>query len=252
MTAQPRQPHGVSTGGQYTTKTHAEADITLDQANWGDDEGLDVPDDFEAADIAADWYSGGDATMQFQSTGTITPDGVDDWRRTAAETDDPDPARLVAYMEQKATEDGVALDNEQFLRSLGAYDVSYEDLETMWDDYRAECNNHRGPMRPDEWAYNRGEQFDIANPPAPPVGTMIDTDRARSLPSYTEVEVEFTHIEGKTYRLMARDMARYGRRNRHLSRRFTNLDSGTEVFIGGDDAPRGEPPFTSIRVSKHG
>lgn len=31
MTAQPRQPHGVSTGGQYTNKTHAEAEgVVLD------------------------------------------------------------------------------------------------------------------------------------------------------------------------------------------------------------------------------
>ena len=31
MPNQPRQPHGVSTGGQYTTKTHAEANITLSE-----------------------------------------------------------------------------------------------------------------------------------------------------------------------------------------------------------------------------
>lgn len=250
MTTTNRQPAGVPTGGQFATKSHAEVDISLDPANWGDGEDLSVPEPWEASDIAKDWYSGGDATMQFTSTGAITPDGVDAWRRTAAETDDPDPARLVAYLEAEALKDGIALDDEQFLKALNAYDVSYEDLETMWDDYRDQCNK-TGSMRPDEWAYLRGEEFDIANPPAPPVGTMIDTDRARALPSYTEVEVEFAHIEGKTYRLMARDMARYGRRNRHLSRRFTNLDSGTEVFIGGDDAPRGEPPFTSIRISKH-
>lgn len=250
MTASNRQPKGVPVGGQFATQTHSEVDISLDPANWGDGEELGVPDDWEAADIARDWYSGGDATMQFQSTGTVTPDGVDAWRRTAAETDDPDPARLVQYLEQKAAEDGIALDNEQFMKSLNAYSVTMEDLEAMWDDYRSECNR-KGSMRPDEWAYLRGEEFDVANPPAPPVGTMIDTDRARALPSYTEVEAEFTHMEGRKFRLMARDMARYGRRNRHLSRRFTNLDTGTEVFVGGDDAPRGEPPFTSIRISKH-
>ena len=35
MPNQPRQPHGVSTGGQYTTKTHAEADVTLDVGDVG-------------------------------------------------------------------------------------------------------------------------------------------------------------------------------------------------------------------------
>jgi hypothetical protein len=79
----------------------------------------------------------------------------------------------------------------------------------------------------------------------------------------------FDVTDDREFRLMARDLPRFtgpppgsdyrlDRRPRddsHLSRRFTNLTTGSEVFLGGDDgmnSPSSTVHLTSIRVSAHG
>jgi len=97
------------------------------------------------------------------------------------------------------------------------------------------------------------EELDaIARSCAP--GDHIDWQVARALPSYTEVDAEFTVMPGRTFRLMARDLPRG---DEPVERRFTNLDTGWEVFvppdgrISFDRVPAGEPMFQSIVVAKN-
>jgi hypothetical protein len=85
-------------------------------------------------------------------------------------------------------------------------------------------------------------------------GDHIDWQVARALPTYTKVAAEFTVMPGRTFRLMARDLPRG---YEPVERRFTNLDTGTEVFlppdglIPPDRTPAGEPMFRSIVVTKN-
>lgn len=79
----------------------------------------------------------------------------------------------------------------------------------------------------------------------PPV---LDHVAARRLPSYTEVSAEFSVIPGRRFRLMARGMpAGPGDSN---PRRFTNLDTGTEVFVPADGAGGdGRPLFAHVEIA---
>lgn len=70
------------------------------------------------------------------------------------------------------------------------------------------------------------------------VGDEVDHRVARALPNYTEVEAEFSVMPGRTFRLMARDIPRIGS---DWHRRFTNLDTGTEVFLAADGNDQDDP-----------
>jgi len=86
------------------------------------------------------------------------------------------------------------------------------------------------------------------------VGDVIDWQLARALRSYTEVEAIFTSVPDRTFRLMARDLPRGN--GDSVERRFTNLDTGSEVFLASDGRvpagcfSAGEPLFQRIVVTK--
>jgi len=109
-----------------------------------------------------------------------------------------------------------------------------------------------GPGGIREW-YKDGEFV------PPPIGTEIDVNEARALPSYVEVMATFDTTGDREFRLMARDLPRYSDEEHptdsRISRRFTNLDTGFEVFLGGENgvnSPSGTVNWTKIRVSAHG
>lgn len=109
-----------------------------------------------------------------------------------------------------------------------------------------------GPGGIREW-YEDGEFV------PPPIGTEIDVNEARALPSYTEVMATFDATGDREFRLMARGLPRYSDAEHptdsRLSRRFTNLDTGFEVFVGGEDGMNSLSStvnLTRIRVSAHG
>jgi hypothetical protein len=86
------------------------------------------------------------------------------------------------------------------------------------------------------------------------VGDPVDWEVARALPSYTEVEAEFAVMPGRKFRLMARDLPQGPG---GPERRFTNLTTGSEVFVppdglvstsGGEEA--GQPMFLRMVVTK--
>ena len=103
-----------------------------------------------------------------------------------------------------------------------------------------------GPGRIREW-FKDGEFV------PPPIGTEINIAEARALPSYVEVMATFEPTGDREFRLMARDMPRYTSSEHptdsRVARRFTNLDTGFEVFVGGED---GQTNLTKIRVVSHG
>ncbi len=109
-----------------------------------------------------------------------------------------------------------------------------------------------GPGGIREW-YENGEFV------PPPVGTEIDVAEARALPSYVEVMATFDSTGDREFRLMARDLPRYSddehSTDARIARRFTNLDTGFEVFVGGENSMNSDVAtvnLTSIRVSAHG
>jgi hypothetical protein len=88
----------------------------------------------------------------------------------------------------------------------------------------------------------------------PPIGTKITVAEARALPSYVEVMAAFESTGDREFRLMARDLPLHSDDDEYAtdarrSRRFTNLDTGFEVFLGGED---GQTSPTRIRVVSHG
>ncbi|MDA8359046.1 MAG: hypothetical protein M0Z95_22720 [Actinomycetota bacterium] len=95
----------------------------------------------------------------------------------------------------------------------------------------------------------------------PPVGTEINVAEARALPSYTEVAATFDVTGDREFRLLARDLPRWSNEDQPgrgsdagISRRFTNLDTGSEVFVGGGDgvnSPGSSVILTRIRVTGH-
>jgi hypothetical protein len=156
----------------------------------------------------------------------------------------------------------------RFLEEVGDRDrYEREDVEEWWaarSGRVAEVDSSGTAylVHPDgrrEWSKN-GE------PVPPPIGTEISPSEARALPSYTEVMVTFDTTPDREFRLMARDLPRWTflgvgagsdreTRDSHLPRRFTNLDTGFEVFLGGDEGMNSVEStvnMTKIRVSGHG
>jgi hypothetical protein len=86
------------------------------------------------------------------------------------------------------------------------------------------------------------------------VGDEVSWEVARALPVHTEVSAEFSATPGRHYRLMARDLPQIGTKQ---DRRFTNLDTGFEVFLPADGLrplvgrEAGiEPMFTRLVITK--
>jgi len=65
---------------------------------------------------------------------------------------------------------------------------------------------------------------------SPPVGTELTVNEARALVGYTEVIVTMDVTEDREFRMLARDMPQDP--DSDVGRRFTNLDTGFEVFFG--------------------
>ena len=242
---QPRQPKGTPTGGQFAPGQHSEPDAELELV----DEATET--ETSMREEAADWASGEDATIQYATTGAVTPDGAAAWqalwtdREQNGEFDD-DLEGLVAHIVAKGNAEGTALDQQDFIHAISPNNpLMPEDADALWDDYRDHCNTH-GPMRPDDWAFQRGEAVGLHHAPPPPIGTHIGPDRARSLPSYTELMVRFENIPDREFHIMARGIPQWHSGDRGRSRRFTNLDTGSEVFIGGSDSPHGYGRFDTF------
>ena len=282
--AKSRTPKGVPSGGQFSAEQHEEADVNLDKtpelcpqcggdnSDGGGNDGLcggclsDEYDDDDAQAQAAELLvrvsddAPSPALRQFPETGVITPGGVVAWRDAYNEwgragLEDSAPAafekigEVLTHMERRASESGIATDHETFLTASEMQPESLQELADMWDSYSVVCNTE-GPMRPDDWVYRHGKEFGAFRVPAPPVGTEVDEARARSLPGFTELTATFAHYPEKSFRVMARDGARWGADpdNVKMARRFTNLDTGMEVFVGGDDGAH----ILTATVTKHG
>jgi len=89
---------------------------------------------------------------------------------------------------------------------------------------------------------------------SPPLGTELTPDEARAVVSYTEVNATFDATGDREFTLMARDMPRSKRLpgDARIPRRFTNLSTGFEIFIGGTNGMNTESAtvnMTSCRVS---
>lgn len=242
---QPRQPKGTPTGGQFSALGRQEAVGHLL---------VTEPSNDDLADLgrrAQEWFDHPPslywkALQADLDAGRITPEVVENWRDYAKDMTErkvprfsPERAAeltaLVDDIESAARQRGLALSQDEFIEMADWNPPSIEDYDALWDAYRSSGE------RPDEFCYQHIGDWGIQHYPCPPVGTVIDNDRARTLPAYTIIEARFDHASDRVSRLMARDMPRWGERDAHLHRRFTNLDSGTEVFVGGNDAPEGYP-----------
>lgn len=211
----------------------------------------------QTAEVAAGRGEAAMAVLRFAQHEQVDPAGYKAWREwqsQGAHTDEfaEQLDQVLDQMEEQAYSSGVALTEESFHRDAELIPESPEQADAWWADYCATCAAS-GPIRPDEWVFQRGEVLGLVHVPAPPVGTVIDEERARSLPAHTVVEANFAGPNGgiRRFRFMARDMPRWGRRDKHLSRRFTNLDLGTEAFVGGDDRQWPSINLGGIKVLEH-
>lgn len=176
-----------------------------------------------------------------------------------------------------------ALANMSTEELLTIEDHSYE-ADALWQDHAVSSEYpHDGPFEVEVEGSIRSfieaksegsdlEGFDVRTGPGgirewykddefipPPIGTEITVNEARALPSYVEVMATFDATGDKEFRLMARDLPRYSDdehdSDSRIARRFTNLDTGFEVFLGGltgMNSPEGTVNLTKIRVSSHG
>lgn len=159
----------------------------------------------------------------------LTPDGVE-YVRDAVENNEGRPEVLAAWRE--------------------AYPYIFEEEDSPTVVNSLDVRTGPGGIR--EWFKN--DEFI-----PPPIGTEITVAEARALPSYVEVMATFDTTGDKEFRLMARDLPRYSddehESDSRIARRFTNLDTGFEVFVGGLtglNSPEGAVNLTKIRVSSHG
>jgi len=169
----------------------------------------------------------GEVMDQLQrQTSVLTPDHFD---RSVLD------AALDAGVAINTTHDLVSATHFALLAKCRAGHISWADFRSV-DPYE--------DLEPDEV-----DLLDIAHRASrAAVGDEVDHRVARALPSYTEVEAEFSAMPGRTFRLMARDMPRIGS---DWHRRFTNLDTGTEVFLTADGNDQDEPnPYDAVPMFK--
>ena len=217
---QKRQPKGIETGGQYAPDVNQESTVVLN-----DD--VTVVRDYSREAIAENQAVIYDAQ---ENVDLIL--GRYESRETFLNSD---ARELVDSMTTIVDKQKEIIDELE--AKLHRVDESPETPDIRF-----------GPGGIREW-YEDGEFV------PPPIGTEIDVNEARALPSYTEVMATFDATGDREFRLMARDLPRYSDAEHptdsHLSRRFTNLDTGNEVFLGGNggmNSTSSTVNLTKIRV----
>jgi len=211
-TTQPRRPAGVPTGGQFASKSQPAPGFALD----ADDSPGQATIDGRPVEPVVEVQGDGGRTESYRRDGD--PYGPDDDAKVSFS-----PEAIRQHFEEMGASTA-DLSDEQ-LRSvaedaLGDY--------RLWDTYHRVLDS----------AIRRERE-----------GRTGDHVWARALPNYTEVSAEFSSIPGRRFRLMARGMpAGPGDSGQ---RRFTNLDTGMELFVPADGTGvDGDPLFSHIEIAE--